>query len=356
VLAASPLPPRHALRAALVLAVGSHAFPYATMFYGHVLAGACLFGAFALLGPFFAGPPAAGAGIGRGRLLIAGGLVGLAVLTELPAALGAAVLAGYAAARAGRGHRLSSLALFAAAAAPCGLALAAYQYAAFGSPWSTGYAHVADPRFAAGMSHGLLGVSLPRPAVLAAMLVGRERGLLYVSPVLALGLAGLARGVLAAGRFRREAVTAAAIVGAFLLMSAGYYMWWGGSALGPRHVVPALPFLVFGLGWMVPAGRAGRIALIALLAISAANQLLATAVSPLAPFGPDVLFEHVYPAFFRGRVAILPGSANVGMLLGLRGPASLLPLVLLWGLALRAILASLPPGPAPRVEAQGGSG
>jgi hypothetical protein len=357
-LAASGLSPRHALLTALVLAVGSHAFPYATMFYGHVLAGAFLFGAFALLGPFFPGRAAgaASAGIGRRRLLGAGALVGLAVLTELPAALGAAALAGYVAARAGRGHRLSSLAIFAAAAVPSGVALAAYQHAAFGSPWTAGYAHVTDPRFAVGMAHGLFGVSLPRPTVLLAMLVGRERGLLYLSPVLALGLAGLARGVLTDGHFRREAMVAAAIVGAFLAMSAGYYMWWGGAALGPRHVVPALPFLVLGLAWLVPRGRAGRTAFVALLAISAGNQLLATAVSPLAPFGPDVLFEHVYGQFFRGRVAVLPGSANVGMLLGLRGPASLLPLLLLWGLALRAILGSLPSAPAERVEATAGAG
>jgi hypothetical protein len=363
VLAASGVAPRNALTAAFALAVGSHAFPYATMFYGHVLAGACLFGAFVLLGPFFPhGAAVAGAGtLDRRRLLAAGALAGLAVLVELPAAMGAAALAGYVLTRAGRGHRLSSVALFALAAAPSAVALALYQNAAFGSPWSTGYGHVADPRFAAGMSRGLLGVSLPRPAVLGAMLFGRERGLLYVSPVLALGLAGLARGVLErGGALRREAIVAGVVVVAFLLMSAGYYMWWGGAALGPRHVVPALPFLVFGIGWMIPQGRAGGLALFALLGISAANQLLATAVSPLAPLGSDVLVEHVYGHFFHGRVAILPGSANVGMLLGLRGPASLLPLGLLWALALRAILASLPPptqaAAALQVEAPTGAG
>jgi hypothetical protein len=358
VLAASGVAPRYALTAALALAVGSHAFPYATMFYGHVLAGSCLFGAFALLGPFLSDvtSESPARGIARSRLVAAGALVGLAVVTELPAALGAAALAGYVVARSGRGARLSSVAIFVLAAAPFGAALAAYQNAAFGSPWSTGYGHVSDPRFAAGMSRGLLGVSLPRPTVLAAMLFGRERGLLYVSPVLALGLAGLARGALSRGPLRREAIVAAAVVAGFLLMSAGYYMWWGGAALGPRHVVPALPFLVFGAGWLFPRGRAGGIALLALLGISAMNQLLATAVSPLAPLGSDVLFDHVYGHFFHGRVAILPGSANVGMLLGLRGPASLLPLVLLWALALRAILASLPASAAAQVEAPVGAG
>jgi hypothetical protein len=64
----------------------------------------------------------------------------------------------------------------------------------------------------------------------------------------------------------------------FLLATAGYYMWYGGSAFGPRMVIPALPFLCLGLPSPSP-GRA-RSVFGVLLAISVANQLAATAVEP----------------------------------------------------------------------------
>jgi hypothetical protein len=85
--------------------------------------------------------------------------------------------------------------------------------------------------------------------------------------------------------------------------------------------------------------------------------VLATAVSPLPPFEGDVLFGHVYAHFLHGEVAILSGAANVGMLLGLRGPASLLPLLLLWAVALPAVVASVDRAvPAAAVEAPDSSG
>jgi hypothetical protein len=356
VLGRAGVAPRLALAATLALSAGSLVFPYATMLFGHVLAAALLFGAFALLGPFAPGARGEGAP-GRGRLLAAGALCGLAVLTELPTALGALALAVYLARRGDWRARMRGLLLFGAGAAPALLALAAYQRAAFGSPFSAGYGHVEDPRFAAGMAHGLYGIGAPSPAALAALLLGRARGLLYVAPVLVLGFVGLARAARAASPVRAEARVAGAIVVGLLLVNAGYYMWWGGAALGPRHFIPALPLLCFGIPFALRGPRPALLATAGLTAISALNQVLATAVSPLPPFEGDVLFGHVYAHFFRGEVAILSGAANAGMLLGLRGPASLLPLLLLWAVALPVIVASLDrAGPRVPVEAPTSSG
>jgi hypothetical protein len=350
VLARSAMSASRALVFTAALSLGTPVFAYSTMFFGHVLAGSALFAAFALLGPFFEGDPAAR--WRARRLLAAGVLLGLAVLCELPTALGVAALLGYAVARLPRGARARGLAWLALGMAPPLLALAGYQLAAFGSPLSTGYDHLADPTFAEGMGRGLLGVSWPRPAALWGMLVGRSRGLLYLSPVLLLAFVGLVRGVRRHAE-RREAALAATVVAAFLLMSAGYYMWWGGAALGPRHVVPALAFLCFGLPLAVPGSRSGPLGrplaalLGVLLAVSVANQTAAVAVSPLPPFGDDVLAEHVYRYLLEGRVAVTSGSVNGGMLLGLRGPLSLLPLLLLWLLGLGAIRSFSPAGPPP---------
>jgi hypothetical protein len=320
--------PRLALTATLALGLGSLVLPYATMLYGHVLAAFFLFAAFATVGD---GPSAR-------RLAGAGALAGLAVLTELPAAPAALLVGAYACWRARRRGLWFAVGL----AGPL-LVLLAYQYAAFGSAFRPGYAMVARPEFAEGMSRGVMGVGLPRPRVLAALLFGRARGLLYLSPILALAFVGLARRAVVDWRARRpEALLAAAVVVYFLLMNAGYYMWYGGSALGPRHLIPALPFLCLGLPFAFRARPAALALAGVLLAISITNQVAATAVEPAAPFVADVLRDHVYRHLLRGEVAVPVSAANLGTLIGLPGPASLLPLLGVWALALPVLLPLLP--------------
>src|SRR4029079_7096128 len=75
--------PRASLGATLALALGSLIFPYATMFYGHVLAAAFLFGAFHLTSDEMRPPRAALVGL----------LCGLALLTELTTAPASLLLA-----------------------------------------------------------------------------------------------------------------------------------------------------------------------------------------------------------------------------------------------------------------------
>jgi hypothetical protein len=328
------VPARSALATALSLGLGSLVFPYATMFYGHVLAALFLFVAFALVTRRETVP-------GR-HLAAAGAAAGLAVLTELPAAP-VAVLLGVCAVTLVRPRR-QALWYVAGGSGPL-LLLLGYQYAAFGAALRSGYALVSRPEFAAGMSHGVMGVGVPRPGVLFAELFGRARGLLYLSPVLLLGFVGLSRRLVAVWadrRARAEVAVASGVVVYFLLMNAGYYMWYGGSALGPRHVIPALPFLSLGIPF---AFRRPRPVLVgALIAVSIVNQLAATAVQPTAPLVRDVLLDHVYPHLLRGEVPSPAGPSNLGTLLGLPGPASLIPLILLWALAL-PMLVTRPPAP-----------
>jgi hypothetical protein len=322
---------RPALAATLALTVGTLVLPYSTMFYGHVLVAAFLFAAFFLVEP----------GAGAGRLAGAGALCGMAVLTELTTAPAALLLAGYAAWIARR-----RAGWFAAGAVPPLLALAGYQWAAFGSPFHSGYASVSRPEFAEGMAHGLMGIGLPRPRVLGALLVGRSRGLLYTAPVLLLAFVGLFRRLADDLRARRaELPLAAAIVVFFLIATAGYYMWYGGSAFGPRMVIPALPFLCLGLPFAFRRPR--PVVFAVLFAVSVANQLAATAVEPSAPLVGDVLGGYLYPHLLRGEVPLVPGASNLGALFRLKGPASLLPLLALWALALRMLLPLLPRPRAP---------
>jgi hypothetical protein len=46
-----------------------------------------------------------------------------------------------------------------------------------------------------------------------------------------------------------ELVLCLAVIGYYFLLNASYFYWDGGSSTGPRHVTPALPFMVLPLLW-----------------------------------------------------------------------------------------------------------
>ena len=89
----------------------------------------------------------------------------------------------------------------------------------------------------------LFGVGIPTPHGIWTLLIDGH-GLLLVSPVLAIAVAGLVRfwhRQRARGRGRRRDR------GALLLYTAGYFLPNGGLSPGPRFAAAALPFLLLGL-------------------------------------------------------------------------------------------------------------
>ncbi len=139
-------------------------------------------------------------------------------------------------------HRRRAL-WFLAGAVPPALALGAYDWAAFGSPFHLSYRYVANV-YTERQHHGFFGIGVPTLGGLKDVLVG-TRGLLYFSPVLVAAAVGLwllwRRGT------RAEALLAAVVVVLFLLLDAGYFLVYGGGTPGPRFFAPALPFLALGL-------------------------------------------------------------------------------------------------------------
>ena len=135
---------------------------------------------------------------------------------------------------------------------------------------------------------------------------------------------------------------AIAVVAWFLLFQLSYIGWAGGSAVGPRYLTPALPFVFL-------AARRGferfRRSAAILIVVSIVQMLVVTAVQPLYPAndqGPPRHSGPVGPAIvnlFHGIVARTPGATNLGLLAGVRGAWSLLPPALLivsfFGLAFR---------------------
>jgi hypothetical protein len=231
-----------ALVSALAVALGTMLWPYSAVFYGHVPAAALLIGGFYML---FSSRDAPEAKRIR-RFLLAGLAMGAAFITEYTSALIIAGLLLYALyilrlkaplemVRAGVAGTIGAI-------IPLSMA-AAYNLSVYGSPFAAGYAFEVENRFQQGMSQGFMGLHLPSLTNTYHITFDPQFGLFWQSPVLLLGAAGL---FFAAKerRFLAEAAVSTFAIGAFIAMNGGYYLWWGGSAFGPRFLIPALPFFV----------------------------------------------------------------------------------------------------------------
>jgi hypothetical protein len=295
----------------LATLLGTPLFPYATSFFDHTTAAALLFGAFALLDPLSARTPRA--------TLVAGALLGLAIGTEYVAALPALAVGAVALIRP---RVRSPWRLLLGAAVPLAF-LAVYDWACFGSPFRTGYSFITHPGFAAGQSSGFFGITWPRPSALVGILFGRSRGLFYISPLL---LLALVQGIREWRRQKDPALTVGALVFSLLLLVNGsYYLWDGGRALGPRHLVPALGFAGVAVGYAFERLRPWAAAL---TGISIVVVVLGTAVGLEVPSRLDVIFDYIVPNIREGRIALAPGASNLGLLFGLGPRASLVPAAL----------------------------
>jgi hypothetical protein len=242
--------------AAAAFGVATLAAPLAPTFFEHDAAGALAIAAFALLMRRR----------GRGALAAAGVLAGAAVCTSYQAAVIVAVLLAYAAWR----HRRAA-AWFVLGLVPPAIALGAYDQAAFGSPFHLSYRYVAN-RFAERQHGGFFGIGAPTWHGIADVLVG-SRGLLVWSPVCAAAAVGL---VLA--RRRPEAIVAALVVVAFVLVDAGYFLPYGGGSPGPRFLGAALPFLALGIQPALERFRWPTLVLAAVSAVTMTVQALSWGV------------------------------------------------------------------------------
>lgn len=318
---------------AMSLSLGTLVFPYSTTLYGHVPSAAFAFAGFSLLWVYEHQK--------TWVFFVSGMFCSMATVCEWPAAMLATLIGGSVLFRT---RSLKFIALWVLGAAlPAAFALA-YNNIAFGSPLAVGYANLARPEFAAGMSSGLMGISWPSPQTLLVMLFGRSRGLLYTSPVLVLAAWGFTKSSRELKSFR---VIAGLITIAFVLMSSGYFMWWGGAAYGPRHVIPCLPFWCLGLVMVWPRTEnasqkwVGNL-FFACSALSIVNMFLGTAVGLEAPLSTDILFRYTYPLTAHGRIPAVGGASNLGRLIGLPGLLSLAPLVLIWSIYIAYVWRLIP--------------
>ena len=299
---------------ALAYGLGTLAFPYSTLLFGHQLAAVAVGFAFMLLW-------LQRTEWSSRRALVAGALLGFAAISDVMGLFLALILGIYAISIAAQ-HGAGGGAVARRIAPPALLALAIFSiqlianWSSFGSPLTFPHVYHAQAAFRARHTAGLFGLHPPQLYPLYQLTVGPWRGLFYGSPVLLLSLPGL---VLLGRKFRAEAVLIAASYFAVLLIHSGYENWTTGSAYGPRYQIVALPLLLIALA---PAAQRWPFAFKALALISIAFTTIVTATTPLFPEDLRNPLANALAQFAAGNLQ----HANLGSLLGLPGLMSLVPL------------------------------
>lgn len=254
------LEPTTALASALSLAAGTLLLPYATLLFGHVMTALFAFAAFLIVRDTQSS--------GR-RLVAAGALAGLAVLTEYPTALIVALTLIAALVIHGR-----KTGWFVLGGTPALVAMLFHNWLIFGGPLTFPYqwtAWTAVKEEAADLS--LVAVQSPTFATVAEALFD-QRGLLVATPIILIGIAGI--GLLwRRGRRVDASVAAGAVLAMLALLATRGNAFAGGP--GPRYFIPAIPFLALPVAvfWR----RFRRTSLIA-AAVSVLTMVAATWTEP----------------------------------------------------------------------------
>lgn len=322
----------------LLYSLGTIAFPFSAVFFSHQLAASFLF-----LGFFLLWRQRAESAPHWPELLLTGFLLGFAPVLEYPAALGTIIIGCYGLTNIG----LRRFPLFLAAGLAGGSLLLFYNWSAFHRLFFITYESYQPGSAFSAHSHGLAGVSWPRPSVLAQITFVRQRGLFYANPWLVLIFPAVL--TLREAAWRRELVTCFLLVLAFFAFNAGFgdsIVYWGGAvSIGPRHLIPMLPFMAIPIA-LLCRRRGFAIAAILLGGISLLAMFLADSITPRVPYDPqDPFFGFYFRQLFLGRFTqnesgimagqLVPGfSFNLGRLLGLPPRAEALPLALVWAVVL----------------------
>ena len=317
--------------------LGTLAFPFSTVLFGHQTAAAIVLGAFWLA--------VSTKTYSTRRLIALGFLWALSIVTEYPTGILVACTGLYVLSANWRDTPRVLGWSFVGAIVPFA-AHSLFLWWAFGNATKLPYTYMAEPIFLSHTSTGILGINAPTFVGFFGSLFSRYRGLFFLCPFLLLVFAGF-RAWLLSGDRPRELFLCAAMVVAYVLFNAGYFAWDGGGSTGPRHLVPVLPYFVLPMAWFMRSVKKARIVAWAAIVPSVAIMLACTAVCIQVPegdpFRANPLYQIVMPALAHGEVAINhqdvfslaargDASYNLGLLFGLSGLASLVPLLVVWAL------------------------
>ncbi|MEI7554271.1 hypothetical protein [Candidatus Chlorohelix sp.] len=309
------------LALSLALIFGTTLFPYSSMFYNHALTAALLFSGFFLLYRLqnSKGQP--------GWLILSGFLLGFSIISQYETVLIAAVLGLYSLATVERLHWLHRILWIAIGILPSVIILVAYDLVAFGTPFPVGYSY--STLWLDRHSQGFMSLTLPHLEALWGITFSQFRGIFLLSPFLLLAIPGFYYGLRNVGN-RLEAIVCLWASAAFLTFNSSSIMWAGGHAFGPRYIVSCLPFMSFGIVFLLKEAAKEKWKFAGFwFGIPAVFSVLVVMFGSIAGRNwPSDEFENpvrdfLLPELLSGNLARNPGTA-----LGLKGFYSFLPLLL----------------------------
>lgn len=246
-------------------------------------------------------------------LLVAGLLAGLTVMMNYASIIFLLLFALCAAWIAGTWKRIL---FFAAGTMPPLLFLAWYHQVCFGNVLATANTYQWGLFREEGMAlFGMFGA--PQFDIVIKLLFSGHRGLFVTSPVLMLSIVGFWF-MWVRNQQRAEIGLFAAIFLGFLVMNSSFNRWDAGWSIGPRYLIPALPFLALPLTLVFE--KLPRTTL-ALATLSSTIMLLATAADPQPPGGTQNPFIHYILPLAQGKTLFSTfGNAHI------KGPVSANPM------------------------------
>jgi hypothetical protein len=310
-------------------ALGTMALTYGTLLIAHQLSGLLSATGYFLL--FLA--RRGGERTGR-RAYLAGLAAGAGVLVDYQVAFIGPPLFAYS--LLVRPRARSGL-LFALGAAGPLAVLLFYQWAAFDSPFRTGYHFPTTALFIEWHSQGFIGLKGFSRIAFWGSLFRADNGLFYFSPFLLLAFVGFVP-MLREKRLRTDGIFCLVLVLFFIYFVSAITFWRSGWAVGPRYITCALPYFVAPIAVLLARlderSWTSRAVPLGLMIVSMVIYLTSNAVFP---HYPENFSDPWFDLTLRfGRAGYLP--YNLGWRLGLKGLASAVPYLVVGGALLAALL------------------
>ena len=313
------------------LAVGSMVYTYSHMFAGHQITSYLLF--FAFLSAWKARDDDA-------RIWpVLGGLTGaMAVVTEYPMALVAvAIFVLHLTLR----PNLKTVGWYIAGGALPVLLAAWFHWSAFGNPLKTPYSTLENPQFVKDIAHGFMGLRESKMENIEGTFASARMGLFYFAPWLALVIPVLLAFFVsplrkAFNKHQRKALGAALASTLLLtLFIACHSLWESGWTLGPRYIVPIVPFAALAI--LLGASKLATKYPTAVrwgLGLTVAVSIAVTGASSMVTQGFHMSF---FNPLAEATVPLLKDgyfTYNLGHALGFHGWATMTPILLVTSLFL----------------------
>lgn len=292
---------KHNIWLTLTLFLGTLCYPYSTLFFGHQQAAIFCFISFSLIYliknnyiPLFVG------------IILAGFFSGLALITEYTSIFIIIPLLFYLFFYLKKLYHLVQniyhLILYPIAAfLPISLLLI-YNYICFEDPFAIGYMYQVPQIAKEAMGIKFFGLELPKLDILYNILFSSYRGLFYTSPVLLLSIPGFYY-FYQEKHLRMEFFVCLISVVTFILLNSSFAAWHGGYGIGPRYIIPALPFMILPIIFTLKKNRYYFKIFIFLSFVSIVMMLLAVMVDPEVPqFFDNPIFDYTLPRIFNNNI------------------------------------------------------